>query len=223
MASRLLTEPFSEPLNGASTARVDIDSGSGNLTIDRLTTGEWMLASGTLQYTEKQGPPSRSGGSNGGQATLTLKGGGKTGRPWLRLPWEVCNGSNEWQVHLNPSVPSDITAHSGGGNIKVDLAGMAITRLWADTGGGNVDVTLPDCSAHLSVTVKTGAGNVVVRVPQGIAVRIHATSGLGKVIMDPRFGQVDRDAYQSPGYDGAAGRVELTVHSGAGNVSVSTY
>ena len=40
--------------------------------------------------------------------------------------------------------------------------------------------------------------------------------------VDPRSGKIDRNAYQSPDYDGTANKVEITVHSGAGNVSVNT-
>ena len=85
-----------------------------------------------------------------------------------------------------------------------------------------MDVVLPDNAANLSVTAKTGAGKVVVRVPSGIAAKIHATSGLGKVIVDSRFSKIDDNTYQSPNYDSAANKVEITVNSGAGDVSVNT-
>jgi len=221
MAKNVLTENFSEPLSGATTAKVDINASDGNLTIDRLTGGEQVLASGTLQYLEKQGLPARTLNTSNGQAALKLKASGG-GQPWFRFPWQACNGATEWQIHLNPKVQSDITAHSGGGNVKLDLAGMAVTRVSADTGGGNMDVVLPEDAANLSVTAKTGAGNVVVHVPSGVAARIHATTGLGKAIVDPRFSKTDQNTYQSSDFDSAANKVEITVHSGAGNVSVNT-
>jgi len=244
MAKNVLTENLSEPLDGATTARVDVNAGDGNLTIDRLTGGEQMLVGGTLQYLENQGLPAWTLVSSNGQATLTLRGGAAK-QPWFRFPWATCNGATEWQIHLNPTVSSDIAAHSDGGNVKLNLAGMAVTRVSADTGGGNMDVVLPDNAANLSVTAKTGAGNVtveigssitgsntinaksgagnvVVRIPSGVAARIHATSGLGKAIVDPRFSKTDGNTYQSSDYDGAADKVEITVHSGAGNVSVNT-
>ena len=221
MAKNVLIDNLSEPLNGVTAARVDINVSDGNLTIDRLTGGEQVLASGTLEYFEKQGLPARTLNSNDGQATLTLRAR-DTGRPWFRMPWAACNGGTEWQIHLNPTVSSDIIAHSGGGNVKLDLAGMAVTCVSAETGGGNVDVTLPDKAANLNVAARTGGGKVVVRVPSGMAARIHATTGMGKVIVDPRFSQIDKNTYQSSDFDGAANRVEITVHSGAGNVSVNT-
>lgn len=221
MAKKVLIQNLSEPLASATTAKVDIDVADGNLTIDKLVGGEQVLASGTLQYVEGQGLPTRSVKTIDGQATLALKAR-STGRPWFHLPWSACNAATEWQIHLNPAVPSDITVHSGGGNVKLDLTGMTITRLSADTGGGNMDVVLPDHAAGLSVTAKTGAGNVDVCIPRDLAVCIHATTGLGKVIVDPRFSQTDKNTYQSPDYDNATNKVEITLNSGAGNVNVNT-
>jgi len=40
--------------------------------------------------------------------------------------------------------------------------------------------------------------------------------------MDSRFNKIDSNTYQSPDYDGAANKVEITVNSGAGNVEVNT-
>jgi hypothetical protein len=244
MAKNLLSDSFSAPLGGATTAVVDIHSDTGHLTIDWLSGGDQVLASGTLEYFEKEGVPQRSVNASNGQVTLTVRGGG-TARSWFRAPWVACGGAYEWQIHLNPAVSSDITAYTGGGNVVLNLAGMAVTRLSAETCGGNMDVILPDSAANLGVTARTGAGNVtlevgsaitgsnivnassgagnvVVRLPGGIAARVHATSGLGKVIVSPRFSQLDATTYQSPGYDDAVHKVELTLNSGAGNVSVDS-
>ena len=244
MAKNVLTDRLSEPLAGAKTARIDVNTAEGNLTIDKVADGEQVLANGTLQYLENQGLPTRSVNVRDGQANLSLKAR-SSGRPWFHFPWSACNAATDWQIHINPNVQSDITAHSGGGNVKLNLAGMAITRLMADSGGGNMDVVLPDNATNLSVTAKTGggnvtveigngtrgsnivnahtgAGNVDVRIPRGIAARIHASSGLGKIIVDPQFSQMDKHTYQSSDFDRAVDKVELTVDSGAGNVSVNT-
>lgn len=243
MAKKVLTHNLSQPLDGATSATVYINAGTGNLTIDRLANGGQVLASATLEYLEKQDPPTPSVNTRNGEATLTLKAAGGR-QPGFRLPWAACNGETEWQIHLNPTVPSDVTAHSGGGNVKLNLAGMAVTHVSADSGGGNMEVVLPDNASNLDVVAKTGggnvtveigsgttgsntvdaksgAGNVVVRVPGGLAARIHATTGLGKAIMDSRFSKIDPNTYQSPDYESAPHKVEITVSSGAGNVSVN--
>jgi len=244
MAKNILTENFSELLNGAVTAKIDINVGDGNLMIDPLASSEQVLARGTLQYLEKQGLPAHTLASSNGQTTFMLKAG-RGGQPWFRFPWSACNGATEWQIYLNPTVSSDLAAHSDGGNLKLDLTGMLIARVSAETGGGNVNLVLPEDAADLSVAVRTGGGNVtvemgsdtkginivnaksgagnaLVRIPNSIAARIHAATGLGKVIIDPRFIKTDDNTYQSSDFDGAANRVEMIVHSGAGNVTVDT-
>jgi predicted membrane protein len=151
----------------------------------------------------------------------------------------------DWHIHLNPKVQSDIAAHSGGGNVKLNLTGMAVTCVSADTGGGNMDVVLPDEAADLSVTAttgagrialaigshitgcniihaKSGAGNVTVQVPSSIAARIYVSNGMGKTTVDPRFNKIDGNTYQSPEYDGASDKVQITVKSGAGAVRIDT-
>ena len=95
-----------------------------------------------------------------------------------------------------------VTARSGAGNVSVEF-GNGIT-------GSN------------TVNAKSGAGNVVVQVPNGLAARVHVTYGMGKATIDSRFSKIDKNTYQSPDYDGAANNVEITVNSGAGNVSVYT-
>jgi len=222
---------------------VDINTDSGNLIIDRLSNGEQVLATGTLQYFENEGVPAETLSSSHGKAMLTLKSG-RSRQPWFHFPWSACNGAYEWQIHLNPTVSSDINAHTGGGNVRLNLEDMEITHLSADAGGGNLEVTLPDNVADLNVTAHTGggnvtveigngytgcnvvdadsgAGNVVIHVPSGLAAKVHAASGWGKVTVDSYFSQIGDNTYQSLDYERAANKVEISAKSGAGNVSVN--
>ncbi len=212
-AGNVLTQELAEPLAGATSAKFDIYTGTGNLTIDTLTGGEPLLAGGTLKYLESLGEPARELVSFNGQSSLSLKWNENGG---------ACLGAIEWLIHLNPTVPSDLIARSGGGNVNLNLAGMTLTRLETETGGGNVEVVLPENASNLSVSAKSGAGNVVVTIPGGAAARITATTGLGVVNMDSRFTKIDDKTYQSADYDTAASKVELTLGTGAGNVEVKT-
>jgi hypothetical protein len=219
-SNELLTYDLSEPLPEARKAKVQIIADDGNLTIDQLNHGEQYLASGELQYFVKQGPPSRSLEVKDGQANLTVRGS-RSQRPWFKLPWASCNGAHMWQIHLNPDISMDLLAQSGGGNIRLDLAGTTLANLSAITGGGNIEVTLPEIRTGMAVTVETGAGNATVQLPDGVEARIHAESGLGKVIVNPRFKKIAEKTYQSDGYENAADKVSIEASSGAGNVIIS--
>jgi hypothetical protein len=239
-AGELLSQKLSEPLDGASSAKVTIDPGDGNLTIDKSTGADQMLASGTVQYFEKIGVPVSSVTTSKGFTTYSLKANG--GQPWLKLPWSSCNGGTEWSIHLNPSVAYDITALTDGGMVKIDLTGLLVTHLSAETGGGNMEIVLPDDAANLDATVKTGAGKVTIHVgsritgsntinassgygemnvlvPGGVEARIKVTQG--NVVVDSTFTKIDDSTYETPGYQNATNKVEISVGSGAGNVNVN--
>ena len=240
----ILTHTFSEPLGSTTTAKADISTHTGNLTVDKLVDSEDVLASGTLQYVKKFGSPTRSLSTINDRATFKLRPSDKS-QPWYHFPWKIFDAAIEWQVHFNPAVPWDLGLYSGGGHIKMDLAGMSITNVSAETSGGNVFISLPDNAANLSVVAKSGGGNVTVEVgsglsgnntlnaqsgggkvivhlPEGIAARIIATSGAGKVVVDSRFIKLDEKTFQSPEFEEAADKVEITLTSGAGSVMVDT-
>ena len=219
MANKILTQNISEPLNGAKGSKIDINCGTGHLFIDKLNAEDQALVKGALQYLQNQGLPNQSLNTSDGQATFTLKAG-NIKSSGFRFPWAACGGAYEWKIQLNPTIPSDIAVQSRGGNVKINLAGMSVTRLLVDTGGGNLDVVLPDNSVNLIATANSGAGNVVVRLPNGIAAKVYAKTGVGKVTVDPRFVKIDKDTYHSADYDNAAIRFDITAHSGVGDVSV---
>ncbi len=244
MANKVLVHELAEPLGSAKTAKIDVDCGVGHLAVSRLAGNEQLLAKGTLQHLVKQDVPSRTVNMSGGQSNLTLRAGEAKHSGFHFPPWAGCGGAYEWQMQLNPVVPSDVSVQSRGGNVNMDLAGMAITRLSAASGGGNLALVLPDNATDLSVTAKTGggrinvqvgtaikgnnsitansgAGSVVVSLPSGVAANINVTTGMGKVIVDPRFTKIDKNTYRSPDYDTAVVRIEVTARSGAGNVTVT--
>lgn len=220
-SNELLTYTLSEPSNGAKKAKVQIIADDGNLTIDSLITSEPVLVSGQLQYFEKQGPPARTVDFKDGQINLTIQGS-RSQKPWIHFPWSACNAAHEWRVHLNPAISIDLPAQSGGGNIRLDLAGTTLTSLTAVTGGGNIDVILPHTLTSLDADIKTGAGNLTIQLPGGVDARIQAESGLGKVIVDSVFKMIAEKTYQSDGYDTAIHKVLIKATSGVGNVTIST-
>lgn len=221
MKNNLMTDDFVEPLNGEKSVTVEIHAGDGNLIIDSQVSDAQTLAKGTMQYFDNMGKPVRTIASKEDRVTLSLKGS-ETGQKWFRLPWAACNGATEWKIHLNPAAIVDLKAHSNGGNVNIDMAGMAISKVQVDTGGGNIDLVLPEKAGDLEIDARTGAGNVSVNIPGNGPARIHATIGLGKTIIDPRFSLVEKNVFQSSDFDSSENKVELILNSGAGNIIVTS-
>ncbi|MEM5773886.1 MAG: hypothetical protein AAGU05_02705 [Anaerolineaceae bacterium] len=219
MAKNVCSYPLSVPLNGTQAAKIHIDNGDGNMFIDSLPGDEALLADGELEYLEHRGTPLHTLSEMNGQTALMLNG--KGGQTRIRLPWQACNGATNWRLHLSPAVDVDVTALSGGGNLELDLSEMRLTGLEAETGGGNIDAFLPRAAGTVQISLKSGAGNVNVRLPAGVEARVRATTGLGKVMMDPAFNQVDKFIYQTAGFEQAASKLDIYAGSGAGNVVIS--
>ncbi len=238
-AGDLLSKNFEEPLDSATTAKVTIDPGDGNLTLEKNTSGEQMLATGSLQYYENNGAPLTSVNTSDGNTSFTLTSNG--GQRWLDLPWSDCNGGTEWSVYLNPLVSYELSILTEGGIIKIDLTDLIVTRVNAETGGGNMEITLPQTSENLSVSAKTGAGKVTINVgniikgrnsinassgagemnvviPAGVAARISITEG--NVIADSELIKIDDTTYETSDYQTASDVLDITAGSGAGKVIV---
>jgi hypothetical protein len=82
-------------------------------------------------------------------------------------------------------------------------------------------VVLPE-SGVMEALIDGGVGDLVIEVPEGTAVRVQVSTGLGHTSVPLAYRQ-DGDTYVSPGYDSAANRVDLAVESGVGRILVRPY
>ena len=119
---------------------------------------------------------------------------------------------------------SHVAAETGGGNLEVRLpqhgANVVVS---ARTGGGNVNVDIGEAITGINtVEATSGAGNITVHLPVDIPARVHATSGLGKVALGPRFSRVDHSTFQTADYPNASYKVDISAKTGAGNVTITS-
>ncbi|MBI4770579.1 MAG: hypothetical protein HY784_09285 [Chloroflexi bacterium] len=136
--------------------------------------------------------------------------------PWN---WGLRSGF-AWDVALNPAIPLAVTLETGASENELDLSGLRLTEITLKTGASATRLTLPASAGHTHARIESGAASVDVRVPEGVAARIHGVMGLGVLAVDQaRFPKRD-GGYESPDFIGAANRVELEVQGGVGSVSV---
>jgi hypothetical protein len=207
------TESASIPLQGASKAEIKIEHGAGRLRVsagagpDDLVAGDFT---GGLNYkAEREGDTL--------QVKLRLDAPGSAFGPWN---WGA-GGSLDWNVRLNDQVPIALKVATGASENELDLSGLRVTELKVSTGASKTTITLPANAGHTDAKVSAGAASVNVRIPEGVAAHIVASSGLGAVTVDTtRFPRVE-GAYQSPDYDAAANKVDIKISTGAGSVDVS--
>jgi hypothetical protein len=147
-------------------------------------------------------------------ARLTLRSSGQTWFP-------VIGGWGDkatWDLELNPDVALNMDLSLGVGKIEVDLTGLNLSAVQVDLGLGKTIVTLPD-EGRFTAKVSGAIGEIYVVIPQGMAARIHVSTGLGTSSIPS--GYIHRgDTYSSPGYESAEDRVEMDISQAIGMITV---
>jgi hypothetical protein len=137
--------------------------------------------------------------------------------PNISPPWGS-TGTKTWLVLINPAVAAEIAAHTGAGAVTFDLAQLNVTRFEVTTGAGTATITLP-AEGRLNGTIRTGAGEIAINVPEGMAVRVHGSTGLGSTDVPPGYQQQD-GTWTSPGYASAANRADIEISTGVGAITI---
>ncbi len=144
--------------------------------------------------------------------------------PYMNWLGGVSLGNKPWQI-AEPEVRVD----SGLGDARVRLAAAEIApgdhRIYITHWLGDVRVDLTGVelpAGTLTIDANNVLGNVVLRVPQGLPLRVRAEAELGTV----RVGEQRRNGFasvlewESPEFAAAEGRVEATLSQLLGDVRV---
>ncbi|HNR47425.1 MAG TPA: DUF5668 domain-containing protein [Anaerolineaceae bacterium] len=125
-----------------------------------------------------------------------------------------------WDVRLNRQIPLYIKLSTGAGETRVDLTGLLVKEIKLETGASSTEITLPGRAGQTHVEVEAGAATVKLRVPEGVAARIKAETGLSSVTVDTARFPRQGDVYISPNYDMAANRVDIDIEGGVGSFDI---
>ena len=126
----------------------------------------------------------------------------------------------DWSVGLTRTIPLTLQVQSGASENHLNLADLQVTELRVEVGASSTQVTLPSHAGQTKATLKSGAAAMKVEVPQGVAARIFVQSGLASISINPRRFPQMGNTYQSPDYDSAQNRVEISVETGVGSVEI---
>lgn len=204
------TQRLRQPLEGATSAAVEVEYGGGALDVGALPdslAGE-MLADGqvfghgTIRFE--------------GQSTL------RDGRRTLKVSPRDGGGAFDFgrlQLRLTPSVPIDLTVEAGLAETTLDLERLQVPRLTVETGASQTRIVLP-ARGRTTAQIEGGATSLDVRVPEGVAARIVVEGGANAVEIDERRFPRQGGEYRSPDFETAENWVTLRMEVGASRVVV---
>lgn len=127
---------------------------------------------------------------------------------------------HRWDLRLSRELCRELELALGTGNARFELAGSAVEELYIEVSVGDIILDLAggfpaDCAAEC----ETGAGDILVQVPAGAAVRVEAEAELGRVELPGRFIRSD-DGWVSPEWRADGPGLELVLTAAAGDITV---
>jgi hypothetical protein len=205
------TPALRQPLDGATSAQVEVEYGAGALDIGPLTPdlATDLLADGQVYGHEGMRFDARSS-LQGGRRTLKLSPR-DGGHPF---------GLGRFDLRLSPNVPIDLQIESGVTEMVLNLETLRVPSLSVETGASQTKITLP-AHGQTDVQIEGGAARIDVTIPASMAARIRIDGGPNRVEIDEnRFPRQSNGEYRSPNYETATDRATLRIEVGASRLVV---
>lgn len=199
------------PLAGMDRAEVRLAPGVAELNID-VAPGSRTLVEGEIR-TGRGERLIESASERGDSAIVELRS-----EAVRSFGFGMFGRDQRWDLTLSDRVPLELFVDSGVGRSELDLRGLELSGIRVDSGVGEIVVTLPDTGGYRG-SFDSGVGATHIRIPAGVAASIEVDTGVGAVEVNGDFVR-SGDRYQTPGFDGARERVELSVDGGVGAITI---
>jgi len=203
------TESASVDLQGATEAKVTIKHGAGQF---QLHSGAEYneLAHGTFV-----GGMEHKASKNGNRLEVSIR----PGTDFLSFPFLGINTRLNWDVSMNPYIPTSLDLNLGANESIIDLSDMKITELKVKTGANDLRMTMP-LDGRLNADFEIGAASTVLVIPDGVAARIHATLGAAELSVDTNRFPRNGSFYESPNYETSPNAVNIKISAGAASIKI---
>jgi hypothetical protein len=205
----LQTESQVVELDSAGPVRADITMGAGDL---KVAGGAEKLLEADFAYNVAKLKPQveyRDG-------TLVVNEPEANGAPDIR---GVGGFHNEWDLHLNDTVPLDLHVAMGAGTGDLQLAGLSLTGLAANLGAGTYTIDLSGDWAHdVKASINAGAGTVNLRLPRDVGARVKVQAGPHAITAGDL--KQEGDVYTNAAYGVSDVTLEVDLEFGLGQVNL---
>lgn len=208
----------SVPLGDATSGQVTVQFGAGTLNLGAPPTDQANLAEASASL-----PTgihlSRTAVRHGGTSDVTFS---TEGAPnfWPFRGFNRNHQDMNLGVLLSPKIPLTVRADVGAGQSNFDLSSLMVHDFTLNNGAGEATVAFPTSAGQTTADIHSGAGRLVLVIPDGVGAVIHTNNGLVNMhVPSDRFQKVGEN-YQTADYGTSANRLDLTLHVGIGEVDV---
>jgi N-terminal domain of toast_rack, DUF2154 len=203
----LRTETQTIEAKGATAARVELEMGAGELT---LGGGASELAQANFTYNVDAWKPIVS---------YTITNG--IGRLMIHQPSFGMSAAatirNEWDISLNNTLPTDLKVQLGAGKSMLNLSSLVLSAVDIECGAGETAIDLSGTWAKTtSIKISGGVGQLSVRLPKDVGVRVKADTGIGNT--NATGLSKDGNVYTNAAYGTSPITLNLDIEAGVGEI-----
>lgn len=206
------TESKSVALEGATSADIEIRMGVGELRISAEPSSTQLLQA-QFTYSPETWKPE-----------VTYRVSGARGVLVVAQPETIRDlgqrATNTWDLKLGGGVPTNVRLKLGVGESDVDLRGLDLSGLEVTTGVGEATVDLSGPrSTDFSARVQSGVGNLTLRLPRDVGVRVSGRQGgVGEMSADGFIAQ--GNAWVNEAWSGTGPKIDIGLTRGVGDVTL---
>jgi hypothetical protein len=203
LGPELKTLNLSEPLEDASSARIDLKLSHYPTTIGVLEDSSALI---DMDLDTLEDVSFSVNGTNNKVVRLEPRGNASV------FDWVGTLGKDaRWEIALSPQVPLDLRIDVGSGSARLNLGSLNLERIEIDGGSGSTRLMLPSSTESYDVRLNSASGSFTVEVAQGaeIEANIEVSSGSFKLTFEG-------EAAAKLTVDGGSGSTTIDVPEGAG-------
>jgi len=208
-----VTKGYSELLGDIKRAQIEVDFTAGDVSIGSLPSSSLNFVEAAYGVKDGEGSINVDFHRRNSEGRLYLSTDGVDWRLWGE-------GRIRWEVNFTRNIPLALNIKSAASNMELDLSRLKVTELRLDVDTGNYKVTMPSSAGTTNIKVEADVVNMEVNIPDGVAARIKADTGLGAFVVDTTRFPKQGDYYISDNFDTAQNRVYLEIDCNVGRVQV---
>jgi hypothetical protein len=201
-----ISEAIAIDRDNAKKARIELSLGAGEVIINAGAADDKLIVGNSA------GPVEIESKMEGDEKVIAIEAGPNF------VPFFADSGS-PWQFQLSRAAPITLKLEVGASRTELDLTDLQVTNLEIETGASSTTIKMP-ASCNCFAEISTGASSLDVTVPQGVAARIRFDGGMSSFNVDPRFERKSGSLYQSPDYDTASLRADISIDAGVGSIHI---
>jgi len=195
----------------ATEARVSIRMGAGELRVDSGTSLKHLMDA-EFDWSHDELRPGVTHDISGGTAELLVEQGSFEFGRWPRNDFR-----NSWEIALAEDLPMDLSVELGAGEAELLLGGLTLSDLDVDLGAGAVTIDLSDLERDLDADVNAGVGELTLRLPADVGVRVSGRSGgIGEYQVDGF--RSEGDAWVNDAWGESDTEIDIDLNRGVGMV-----